>query len=232
MTDSIGIGEFFAEAFALCRECLGQVVIFVGVLSVAWLVFQFGIVDIELRFDLATWQFTSAFFGIAIGYVIVMKVMQCVLVVAMLNRRSENAEFSRSLLPYFGLTIVSGFGLLLGFLLLIVPGLILLTRWIAAPGYVLGRGAGVVDGMSKSWDLTSGKGWHIFAGVAVINGVSFLASAQLDAASVAASNPVAIGLSILSALITNSDTAISIAFGIAVFSLLDRSSNHTAEVFT
>ena len=144
-TDNIGIGEFFAEAFALCRECLGQVAIYVGLLTMVLLVFQFGIEEGDLGFDLATWQFASAFFVIAIGYIIVMTVLQCVLVVAMLNRRGETAEFSRSLLPYIGLTIVSGFGLMLGFLLLIVPGLILLTRWVAAPGYVVGRGAGAID---------------------------------------------------------------------------------------
>ena len=231
MTDNIGIGEFFAEAFALCRECLGQVVIFVGLLTMGLLVFQFGVAESDLRSGQEIWQSVSAVFGIVFGYMIVMTVLQCVLVVAMLNRRGETAELSRSLLPYIGLTIVSGFGLMLGFLLLIVPGLILLTRWVAAPGYVVGRGDGAIDGLSKSWDLTSGKGWHVFGGLAVINGISFLASAQLDAASVAAAKPVAIGLSTMSALITNAGTAFSTAFGVAVFSLLDRNTNQTADVF-
>ena len=231
MRDNIGIGEFFAEAFALCRECLGQVALYVLLLTIILLAFQYGIEAGYRSTEFGTWQFTSAITGFVIGYVLLMIALTCVMAVAMLNRRGESAVFSRCLLPYIGLAIISGSGLLIGFLLLVVPGLILWTRWVAAPGYVLGRGTGVIDGLSKSWDLTSGKGWHIFAGLIVINGVSLLASTQVDAVAVAASKPVEIALSALSGLISNASGALSTAFGIAVFSLLDRNTNRTADVF-
>lgn len=63
--------------------------------------------------------------------------------------------------------IVAGIAVAFGLVLLIVPGLFLLTRWsMIVPVIVLeGRGAG--DSFSRSWELVRGHGWPVF-GVIVI----------------------------------------------------------------
>ena len=65
-------------------------------------------------------------------------------------------------LPLFGLAILYGFGLLLGLVLLIIPGLILLVIWsVAVPSLVIER-TGVFGAFSRSSDLTRGRRWAIF----------------------------------------------------------------------
>lgn len=64
--------------------------------------------------------------------------------------------------PYLGMAILSMIAVVLGLLLLIVPGIILLVRWSAASGFVVGAGEGVTRSLSASWDATRGHSWAIF----------------------------------------------------------------------
>ncbi|CAN5145309.1 hypothetical protein BH10PSE4_BH10PSE4_06490 [soil metagenome] len=69
----------------------------------------------------------------------------------------------RNCLPLIGLAILMGAGLMLGFVLLIVPGIILAVMWsVAVPAKVVER-IGVFDAFSRSGDLTRGRRWPIFA---------------------------------------------------------------------
>ena len=70
-------------------------------------------------------------------------------------------------LPLLGLAILMGLGLMLGFLLLIVPGIILAVMWsVAVPAKVVEK-IGVTDAFQRSRDLTRGRRWAIF-GLCVI----------------------------------------------------------------
>jgi Membrane domain of glycerophosphoryl diester phosphodiesterase len=67
----------------------------------------------------------------------------------------------------FVVGILTGLGIALGFVLLIVPGLFLLTRWIlVTPAVVLERKS-ATDAMRRSWELVRGHGWPVF-GVIVL----------------------------------------------------------------
>jgi hypothetical protein len=64
--------------------------------------------------------------------------------------------------------IVAGIGILFGFILLIVPGLFLLTIWaLAAPVVVIER-KGVFDALGRSRALVRGHGWQVFAVIVVL----------------------------------------------------------------
>lgn len=63
---------------------------------------------------------------------------------------------------YFGLAIVSGIGTLLGFILLIIPGIFVMIRWSASNGFLIGSGKSISESLSASWDATRGHGWPIF----------------------------------------------------------------------
>ena len=66
------------------------------------------------------------------------------------------------LLPLVGLAIVAGIGIAIGFVLLIVPGLILLTIWsVAAPVMVIEH-PGVFTALGRSRELVRGYGWPVF----------------------------------------------------------------------
>ncbi len=73
----------------------------------------------------------------------------------------------RVFLPLFGLGIIVGLGTGLGFILLIVPGIILAVMWSASTGVLVVENRGVFESMQRSRDLTRGYRWQIF-GLAVI----------------------------------------------------------------
>jgi uncharacterized membrane protein len=66
------------------------------------------------------------------------------------------------LLPAIGLSLLVGIGVMIGFVLLIVPGIILWLRWaVAVPALVQER-QGVMASMSRSAELTRGSRWALF----------------------------------------------------------------------
>lgn len=83
------------------------------------------------------------------------------------------AAAGRVLLPLIGLSILLGIGVALGFVLLIIPGLILMLMWsVAVPALVVER-AGVMAAFRRSAELTKGARLKIFAMFLVI-GVIFV----------------------------------------------------------
>lgn len=66
------------------------------------------------------------------------------------------------LLPLIGAGILSGIGIGVGILALVVPGLFLLTIWaVIAPVIVIER-SGVLDSFGRSRELVRGNGWPVF----------------------------------------------------------------------
>jgi hypothetical protein len=64
--------------------------------------------------------------------------------------------------PIVGITIVATLGIFAGVMLLVVPGLILLTMWwVAVPAAVVER-TGVGASLRRSTELTSGYRWPVF----------------------------------------------------------------------
>lgn len=77
------------------------------------------------------------------------------------------SQASPFILPLIGAGILAGIGIFVGFLLLLVPGLILLTIWaVIAPVIVIEK-SGVFDSFGRSRELVRGNGWGVF-GVIVI----------------------------------------------------------------
>jgi hypothetical protein len=72
------------------------------------------------------------------------------------------------ILPLIGFGILYALGVGIGLILLIVPGLILLTIWsVGAPAIVVER-IGPVDAFGRSRRLVRGEGWSVFATLLVV----------------------------------------------------------------
>jgi hypothetical protein len=70
--------------------------------------------------------------------------------------------------PLILVGIVAGIGILIGFILIIIPGLILITIWsVFAPVIVLERPGGL-KALGRSRELVKGNGWQVFGVIVVL----------------------------------------------------------------
>src|SRR3954466_4705527 len=78
------------------------------------------------------------------------------------------ASVTPVLLPLIGAGILAGIGVAIGFILIIVPGLFLLTIWaVVAPSIVAER-KGVFEAFGRSRELVKGHGWQVFGVIVVL----------------------------------------------------------------
>ena len=112
--------------------------------------------------------------GVIIGDIISFAatyVVQAALIKAVQDVRDGRADLDLSetvraagpyILPVIGASILAGIGITIGFFLLIVPGLILLTFWcLIVPFIVLGD-SGVFQSFGNSWRTVRGYAWRVF----------------------------------------------------------------------
>jgi hypothetical protein len=66
------------------------------------------------------------------------------------------------ILPVIGAAILAGIGITIGFALLIVPGLILLTYWCLIIPFIVLGGAGVFEAFGRSMRTVRGYAWRVF----------------------------------------------------------------------
>src|ERR687887_1481001 len=81
---------------------------------------------------------------------------------------AELFERTRPRLPaLIGAGIVAGIAIAIGFVLLIVPGLFLLTRWSLIPAVIVIEKRSAGESFDRSWQLTKGYGWTVFGSLLV-----------------------------------------------------------------
>jgi len=97
-------------------------------------------------------------------------VLQATLIVATLNDLG-NKEINladciiqaiHTFFPLLGLGMLMGLGIVLGFTLLIVPGVILFLMWIVAAPVMMAENRGIIGSLKRSAELTSGSKGRIF----------------------------------------------------------------------
>lgn len=71
-------------------------------------------------------------------------------------------------LPILGLTILTGIGFAIGFVLLIVPAIMLSVIWCVAVPALVEEGVGVFGSLGRSRALTNGSRWRIFGMLVLI----------------------------------------------------------------
>ncbi len=78
--------------------------------------------------------------------------------------------------PLVAVSILFGIGVAIGFVLLIIPGLILLVIWsVVAPVTVLER-PGVFAAFRRSRELVRGNGWNVFGVIVIVFVIVFVIS--------------------------------------------------------
>jgi hypothetical protein len=164
----VSVGDVVGEAFAIYRENVGAllgsaIVVFLVVGSLSALLESTDSVALGL---------IAALIGLA-GHALytgfVVKLVQDVRD----GRRDDTvgdlfSAAAPAILPLIAFGILYAIGVGIGFLLLVVPGLFLLTFWaVGAPAIVVER-AGPVEAFGRSWKLVKGEGWSVFATLLVV----------------------------------------------------------------
>ncbi|MDN3645648.1 hypothetical protein QWY75_05435 [Pontixanthobacter aestiaquae] len=176
--------------------------------------------------DLQLWDYGGELLVGVIGLVAGYYLMTNMLIKSGLVTDGMRGSFG----AYFGVGIVVGIGTTIGLLLLIIPGLLLIVRWMPAYGYVLADGESVSDALGKSWDVTGDHFWPIaiIAGALVTIALSPVAVAAFAFADYETfSVPVMVGINVLTYL----SAALSTAVGLAVYSLLAYPDREVSDVF-
>lgn len=71
-------------------------------------------------------------------------------------------------LAFVGLAALLIFPISLGLVLLVLPGLFLVARWIAAPSYIVARGQGAIAAAGGSWDAVRGSTGKVAGAVVLL----------------------------------------------------------------
>jgi len=79
-----------------------------------------------------------------------------------------------------GVSLLTGIGVGVGLFLLVVPGLILFTRWSLAVPAVMLEHRSPLDAMRRSRELVSGHGWPVFAVFVTVTVAAGLGSLALE----------------------------------------------------
>lgn len=131
---------------------------------------------------------------------------------------------------YFGLSLLSGLAILLGLVVLVVPGIVLIVRWLPAYAILLSEDTKVTEALSRSWDVTRPQFWPILAAVLIVLVFGAAAAAIYASSDMTAAVPLEaamiagnVALSLVSAVFT--------ALGVAVYQLLGAKAETLGEVF-
>lgn len=86
----------------------------------------------------------------------------------------------RLIWPVLGITILATVATWMGFMLLIVPGLILLTVWWVVIPVAVVEGTGVMESFGRSSRLTDGNRWRVFGILCIVYGAYFGLEAVIE----------------------------------------------------
>lgn len=107
--------------------------------------------------------------------------------------------------------IVAGVGIVIGFVLVIVPGLILITVWsVAAPVVVLER-PGVLAALGRSRELVRGNGWQVFGVIFVLFFLVIIVSSGIEVAADSAGTAAGIIARVILGILTAPISALAAA---------------------
>jgi hypothetical protein len=103
--------------------------------------------------------------------------LQATLVKAVQDVRDGRADMSigdtvRAAVPYLGpvagASILAGIAITIGLILLIVPGLYLITIWAVIVPVIVLEGTGALASFGRSQQLVRGNGWHVFGTLVLV----------------------------------------------------------------
>jgi len=119
---------------------------------------------------------TGALLGGLVG-IIAAFLLQAALVKAVQDVRDGRVDMSigetvSAATPYIGsvalASILAGIAITVGLILVIVPGLYLMTIWAVIVPVIIIEGSGALASFGRSYQLVRGRGWHVFGTLVLV----------------------------------------------------------------
>jgi hypothetical protein len=131
------------------------------------------------------------------------------------RRDATVGQLLRAVTPVIGqlilVAIVAAVGVLIGFILIIIPGLILITIWsVAAPVVVLER-PGVTAALARSRELVRGNGWQVFGVILVFDILVVILASAIELAADSAGSGAGIVARVIVGVLTAPLSALAAA---------------------
>lgn len=186
--------EIYVEQASVLMPAAAVVFVFTGIIATLLVVANSSLTFLALLIDLVA---TTLFTGMIVE------------LVAEVREGRQHTSVGRLLsgvTPVLGQLIlvglVAGVATVIGFILFIVPGLVLLTIWsVFAPVVVLERPPGL-RALGRSRELVQGNGWQVFAVIFVLVIVVVILSGAIEVAAESASTGVAIAVRVILGVLT------------------------------
>jgi hypothetical protein len=185
MQPKLRVGETLGEAFSIYRDQAGVL------LPVAFWLFL-GVAILEALLEDSIALLAVALLTLVVTFLYQGMVVGLVRDVQDGRRDSSVGQLINSvvpvLMPLIGAGILTAIGIVFGFVLLVAPGLFLLTIWaVTAPVVVIERRK-VLDALGRSRHLVRGNGWQVLGvflvaiviGIVVGLGLAAVADALAD----------------------------------------------------
>jgi hypothetical protein len=157
-------------------------------------------------------------------------VAQFVIIRQALDRMGLVRRSRQAVGAYIGVSILANIGIILGMLLLVIPGVVLAIRWSIAAPIVLAEEQGAGDSLSDSWARTKEHAMSIL--------VAYLVPLGLLAASLvvyAMGDPESVEIPLMTALIgnvcSNAFLAMSSLMSVAIYSAVTHAPDRLEEIF-
>src|SRR5689334_13926116 len=147
--------------------------------------------------------FIGTLLGSLVG-IVAAYLLQAALVKAVQDVRDGRADLSIGetvraatpfLAPVIGASLLAGIAITIGLILIIVPGLFLITIWAVIVPVIVLEGAGVFDAFGRSHQLVRGRGWHVFGTLVLTWIILLVVNLVLGAIFVALPHALSSGLS-------------------------------------
>jgi hypothetical protein len=185
----VSIGAVLDETWTLFTRVYLR---FVAIALVVFVIVNllFGLVDAAISSDNAGAALVVAVLAL-VTVVIGMTWLQGAFVYAVQDARdgsfdsSMSEVFSRvspAIAHLIGASLLAGLGIAVGLLLLVMPGLVLLTIWAVIAPVIVVEKRRALESFGRSRELVRGHGWTVFGIVVITALLSGVASALLQAA--------------------------------------------------
>jgi len=177
MDGKVSVGETLRETFAIYRDQAGVL------LPVAFWLFLVAAVVEALTINILALSLVGTIVTLTVGTLYQGMVVGLVNDLQDGRRDSSVPDLMRSVTPVFWRLIGAGFlaalGIVGGLVLLVVPGVYLLTMWaVIAPVVVIERSR-ITEALGRSRQLVRGSGWPVLGAVTVGFLIAVIASVGL-----------------------------------------------------